>query len=433
MKKPWCIVPFIHMYASDPEWDDKVCCVASNKLTEWKNNSEHWLEEKWTGDYMVDLRKRMLDENSDLPECSECISIEKNGGTNSERIQFNRRYEDLGTSIQFNVETGNQYNKPIDFDIRPGNLCNLQCRMCGPTSSSQLNKEQQNNEIMKEMHGSKGSWEKSLTAKDGNNWGSDSNINFIKSSLPHTKRIKFLGGEPTIMPDVLDLLDTMNKLEIYETLSQLHFTTNATNLDKKFYSKLENYKDLDVNISIDGIGETVEYIRHPLNFEKFKENYQFIRQYDNVRTVFNCAIQALNIHNILDFCKWTIDANPDFLNFVLVYFPIESSMSALPDEYKNYHCDYILNDDIMKHDIIKNSGLEQCILRTKDTKFDEFSYNQLIRQTVVFDNTRNQHIRDYIPELWEVIKNDYKLLQRDFKMKTNHSNLRSEWVLDEKN
>ena len=77
----------------------------------------------------------------------------------------------------------------------------------------------------------------------------------------------------------IDLLDTMNQNEIYDTLSQLHFTTNATNLNRKFYDKLENYKTVDVNLSIDGIGKVVEYIRYPLNFKKFKENYQFSQNF----------------------------------------------------------------------------------------------------------------------------------------------------------
>ena len=31
-----------------------------------------------------------------------------------------------------NVETGNQFDAPLDLDIRPGNLCNLKCRMWVP-------------------------------------------------------------------------------------------------------------------------------------------------------------------------------------------------------------------------------------------------------------------------------------------------------------
>ena len=37
-------------------------------------------------------------------------------------MNFNDTYMKF---IEPNVETGNQYNAPVDLDIRPGNLCNL--------------------------------------------------------------------------------------------------------------------------------------------------------------------------------------------------------------------------------------------------------------------------------------------------------------------
>ena len=414
MTKPWCVIPFVHMYASDPIWDDKVCCVASNKLKTWADNPENWLEEKWTSEYMVDLRKRMFDEDAELPECSECIAMERNNGL-SDRMQHEQYYKD--EDIEYNIETGNQYGAPIDFDLRPGNMCNLQCRMCGPASSSQLNKEIKSNKTLFKQLGHK------YDVVDGSNWSSEKNLSYIEKSLPNTKKIKFLGGEPTIMPDVNRLLENMNQNKIYDTLGTLHFTTNGTNLNRKFYDKIKNYKTVDVNLSIDGIDKVVEYIRYPLNFKKFKENYESVRTLDNVSVVLNCTVQSLNIHHMLDYTKWALETNDDF-NFVLVSHPQEYSMSALPKSYRDKYCDMVLLNEIAKNQKVQNSRLIEILERAKSIEYDEGVYEGLIRHCVVYDMSRKQKLQNNIPELWELIATDYKKLQRDYKFNTDASGMK---------
>lgn len=431
MKRPWCVLPFIHMYASDPKWDDKVCCVATKYIKTYKDSLDTWLEDKWTGEYMVDLRKRMLDDNATLPECSECSSIEKSGGK-SDRIKMNEKYLD---DLIPNIETGNQYNKPTYWDLRPGNLCNLQCRMCGPPSSSQLNKENTNNEVLKEQYPAEHLYEASLTVPNGCSWSTDNNMNYIQDSLPNTKYIKFLGGEPTIMPEVDRLMDNMISTGISETLPRLHITTNGTNINRKFYDKINKFKNVDITLSIDGTDSTVEYIRHPLNFKKFVSNFKELREETNVSIAFNCAVQPLNLHNMLEFSKWVLENSDSNVNltFVKVHHPEEHSMHVLPDEYRKYHCEKILSDDIINDPRIKNSGLEGIISRTHEDEFKQELYNKFIIKTALLDITRNQSIKDFIPELWDIIAVDYKTYRYDLKFNKNETKLRPDWILHEKN
>ena len=79
---------------------------------------------------MVDLRKRMLDENAELPECSECIAIEKNGGTNSDRMQHEKFYENENI-IQFDIELVINIIDQLILICVWKLMCNLQCRMWG--------------------------------------------------------------------------------------------------------------------------------------------------------------------------------------------------------------------------------------------------------------------------------------------------------------
>lgn len=428
MTKPWCVLPFIHMYASDPVHDDKVCCVATQKIKDYASTPDTWLEDKWNGEYMVDLRKRMLTEGSSFPECQECINAELNGGV-SDRMMFNDNYQDTFTP---NIETGNEHHTPIYWDLRPGNLCNLACRMCGPASSSQLNKEHKTNEIMKEMQPSENAYNAFMNIEDGCNWASETNIKYIENSLDNTRHIKFLGGEPTIMPEVARIMDTMIDKGVSEKLDKLHITTNGTNLNNKFYDRIAKYKNVNITLSIDGIYQTVEYIRHPLNFKSFTNNFETLIKNKNVSVSFNCAVQTLNLHNILDFTKWAINSSDNIsLNFVKVHYPLESSTTALPKKYREKYCNEILSDDILKNDIVKHSNLSSVIKRVLEEDFEEFAYRKFVMQTVLFDKTRNQHVMNFVPEIWDIISTDYKVFNRDLKTNSNDSNMRQEWLLNE--
>ena len=64
--------------------------------------------------------------------------------------------------------------------------------MCDPVSSSQLQKEAQENKSLYEIIGSG-----EITSSDV--LSREYNINYILKNAEQSKRIKFLGGEPTIM------------------------------------------------------------------------------------------------------------------------------------------------------------------------------------------------------------------------------------------
>lgn len=431
MTKPWCALPFVHMFASDPEHDDKVCCIATKSIKDYANTPDTWLEDKWTGEYMVDLRKRMLTEGSEFPECQECIQAEK-FNDKSDRMIFNDMYLE---HLVPNVDTGNQHDVPIYWDLRPGNLCNLKCRMCGPTSSTQLNKELKNTVELKELYDSKDDYDFHLNIEDGCNWASEQNISYIEKALHHTDRIKFLGGEPTIMPEVARLMDYMIDNGVSVDLDNLNITTNGTNVNPKFYEKLSKFKKVKITLSLDGVNETVEYIRHPLDFTSFTNNFEKLGNISSVDVSFNCAVQALNLHNMTDFIEWLVEKSENrdtSVNFVKVTYPVGSSLSALPQEYRDYYCNKILLHPLMNHDIIEHSNLRSVVERIRDERFNQSHYNDLVTQTVLFDVARNQHIKNYIPELWDVISLDYKGYQRDVKMDTDNTKIRKQWVLHDK-
>ena len=132
------MAPFVHMYVTPTESDEKICCQANYHN---KGNPDWNLERRWSNTDFQRIRQQMTDsprvaEGEIAHLCSRCIEQES-AGVASDRTMFNENYQHIITDIVH----GNSLHSPLDLDLRPSNLCNLQCRMCNSSASSQIQKE----------------------------------------------------------------------------------------------------------------------------------------------------------------------------------------------------------------------------------------------------------------------------------------------------
>lgn len=383
MSKVFCAAPFVHLYLSAGETNERVCCQA----TPYTLKPDWDFEKRWSRDEIRNVREQMIDFPDNPTEdikkiCMRCIDQEA-GGDISDRNRFNDNYKD----IEFNIDTGNSFGTPLDLDLRPGNLCNLQCRMCFSGASSQIEKEIQKADTPQPL------WFMGSSKVTIGDWSTNDNLDFLFKNVNYNRRLKFLGGEPTIMPEVHEILDILIEKDVLHV--PISITTNLTNVNRNFLSKLEKFSCVSFNYSIDGTGKTVEYVRYPVNWDKIKNN---ILQYEKIATtsMINYTIQAYNIHNMKEFVAWADDIGVR-VNFNMVTQPEWDSVYALPPEYrKKYLSD--ININAAKH-ILNN-----------DEKYSIMNYRNFVRHTKLLDMSRKHHIKDYIPELWELIKEDYDAL-----------------------
>lgn len=394
----FCIAPFVHMYVHGNE-GQRVCCM-STENTLVTDDTELDLKKRWSNDYYKEFRKKFL--RNEAPEvCVKCYDLEKAGGK-SDRMNFNDTYMKF---IEPNVETGNQYDAPIDLDIRPGNLCNLKCRMCGPVSSSQLEKEiTENSEVLSPFLG-KGTIRKSDVLAH------EYNIEFLLQSADKGNRIKFLGGEPTIMPEVDKFLDILIEKEYFDV--PLHFTTNCTNNNKRFTDKLAKFNNVAFNYSIDGVDKVVEYIRTPVKFSTINTTVPI---YNDIAGLIDgkpdveisFTWQAYNFFNLYDTVVWAkshgVTARPEILRV-----PEWDSIRSIPWSIRKPHLKELINTFETWNDRYSKRVLPALRYALSDDI--EYHPKHLARATARFDKVRNQHIKDYVPQIWDIIKEDYNDLQ----------------------
>lgn len=165
------------------------------------------------------------------------------------------------------------------LDIFYGNTCNLGCLMCGPEWSSYAAEERYKAGLLKERVKSKNNIPVALRTM---------------KKLPDLKSVSFIGGEFFIVKENVLILDQIIEMNLGCSIS-----TNASLLDDKMIAKLEQIKDLEVQISVDGTEDVYELIRFPASWEVFTKNVQELKKRLSWAKIhFNIVIQPLNIQNL---------------------------------------------------------------------------------------------------------------------------------------
>lgn len=109
-------------------------------------------------------------------------------------------------------------------------------------------------------------------------------------------------------------------LKYYISLGQsqnisLHYTTNATIFpDDIWWDLWQNFKEVEIQLSIDGIGVKNEYIRHPSIWQTVTDNVltYIQRQENNIKLSVSHTLSAYNIFYLDEFVEWCKNQNLPF-------------------------------------------------------------------------------------------------------------------------
>jgi len=382
--KTYCPLPFIHSHASvNGRW--KPCCNSTWTLpTEdsyfVKESSTH---HKWFNSIFMERLRSDLLSGVKNPMCDVCWKQEEITGKS-----IRKRYVDKMGHL---ADIDNPKIKYLDLKL--SNECNLACRMCDYTNSNQIHKdvsviEEQNLHLP-------GNWERSIQHEKqidskGIKKAPKHIIDEIKSLLPDLRVLKLTGGEPTIIPEVLELFDICIK-EGYAKNLQLNITTNGTKFNSKFLEKIKKFKDVYLNISCDGYGKVYDYIRHPFNWDKFAERINDIKE-SGVGASITAVPQMYNIENIDQLQEWGDQVGiPIGLNNILQPQTNYNSLRYVPT--------HILEQ---ARKMIKRNNESHQLMKTIDSlcseKYDptESEEAEIVKSVQSIDTVRNQNYKDYL-------------------------------------
>lgn len=360
-----CAAPFIHKFIYN-DGQANLCCAAERNVNENYND--------WNGEDYQKIRKHMLEEK-ELPDvCIDCV-INESVNNPSTRKSMLKTYENLDKP-QLDVITGTAIDAPMTLDLRMNNICNLSCRMCRPSSSSQIAKE---------------------ASKHSGLWPEVSFDRFnrfdpaeIIGNAGAIFELKLLGGEPTLQPESKALLQEL--INIGNTKIKLDITTNGTNYNKDFWGLVEKFENVSVKLSIDSWGKQHEYLRGPAT--------HFETIWDNAKTILaihpNTSIQqTVTLLNIFDF--WKLRKNSDIpIDSYICYIPDKYAPKNIPIKWKERAIQIAKDNNAYKDD----EHIFDLMMEDGDTNL----LNGFTEYTELMDSVRNQYLIDYFPITHEMLE-----------------------------
>ena len=304
-------------------------------------------------------------------KCSKCWD-EESAGLTTIRQYWNQAF---GAVANPTVVPDNPL---YHVEFRLGNFCNLKCFMCHPIASSSVAAEQR---AHKQQFMDLGIYnEVDLESY----WETDEFKRFTETSLKDVRYLHITGGEPFIIPEVLTILDRV--LHRANSIN-LSFNTNLTRVSDALLDRLGQFKNLNLYISLEGVGAMNDYVRYPSKWADIVKNIERVQD--------QAPNAVLNVQHV--FQHTSVYAFPD-----LAKFQTQNQFRLFPT--------LIQGRDFLTFESVPPADLDrfQTWLKTTDLVTEEhraFMLNTV--NSVQFDPALHQRYRQYVSVLDNIRGNNY--------------------------
>lgn len=370
--KSFCIFPFIELLTNNDY--TTVCCRSTNPITKVSDIVDYSTDPEYQK-----IRTKMLAGEKVPEHCSRCYELEDIG------IRSARQQETVEWANRLNLKSLNELasiKHPIYYEVRPGNKCNLQCRMCGPESSELIDKEYVALGLIQEPVKIKYS-------------------GFDIVDLDYVRKLYVAGGEPTAMPEFFEFID---KCILQNNKFEFTINTNAVKFSDKFKTQLKKLPHVQFIVSIDGYSELNDYIRWPSKWANIIDNVKYLQQEGHVIS-FNTTVSLYNVADLYSLLSYFDIEFPG----VLVHCQLADGISnplifpdtniALEDISKIQTLNCYRNDPLLSSfvdNLIKYYNRAATLNTVALNNFKKF--NQLL------DKNRGVDLKNYSPKLWDLLE-----------------------------
>jgi MoaA/NifB/PqqE/SkfB family radical SAM enzyme len=219
--------------------------------------------------------------------------------------------------------------EPQSIEIRFDNTCNLRCRHCSPTYSSQWEVLAFKDDEVKKFftkHGAGRLEKKHISLPERS-------FEEFKNAIPHLREVLIAGGEPLQQKRHWEMIDAMAGYEQNITLS---YNSNLVALGLGYYNVLDHwpkFKKIILRVSIDGDDTTFSYFRTNGDINKIVENVQKLHKLTNIEMSLTTTVSIYNISRLVDIVKFVNNAGGLF-HTSLVQYPKAINPKVLPADIK---------------------------------------------------------------------------------------------------
>lgn len=449
MNDKLCPVPWMSQ-SLRANGDIRICCQAQHGPTggilrddegNVLNARNSNLTESRNSPLSKEVRKYMM-EGKWHPECKRC-QVETDSGIRSRLEYENEIWVGRGQvtwehMLANTAADGTINTDSIDcnfYDLRFGNLCNLKCRMCGPTDSSQWYDDQVAlwGDGYKDSHGKVklilNNKEKYEPEENVYNWHeSDYYWEQMDSKIPEITKLYIVGGEPLMIDRHYEFLQKC--VDVGQSSKMIvEYNSNLTNIPSRAWNIWKHFKQVNIGASIDGVGDINHYMRYPADFNSIHKNLLKLSQADgNFKVWISATINVFNVLHFPEFIEWILlnkipRVNDDDWRPILTPHPLHGpkfynirmlpkfAKDAVREKYEIYKPRLLKIIDDSNFTKERKASSRKEVVSLLD-QYVDYMYAQDFSEHVPafwhvtrkLDKIRGHSIEDYIPELYELLK-----------------------------
>lgn len=338
--------------------------------------------------------------------CQKCTEKDRLG-PHSYKNYLNAKYPE--TYQKITEETGDilEFSKVEFVDVRPGNNCNLKCRMCYPVSSKlwidewvELFPDSLPKERILELRNIH--WQKNPLF-----W------KMLEKNIDSIHTLHFAGGEPLYINEINQFLRSPPILKEASRI-ELSYNTNLTSLSAEHLQIWEKYKGVRLMISIDGTDQVNSYIRYPSKWKNIQENLEALQKASEsvnfIQPTIVVTTQILNVHNHIELMEYIIQANNQVLGqrikFNLLTDPDCYSLQALPAEMKKKYYELFVDYALKLKELKLYSAANEFLSIANFMMEKDLSHHfpEALRRIAILDKSRSQSIKDISFEIYQYMQ-----------------------------
>jgi MoaA/NifB/PqqE/SkfB family radical SAM enzyme len=390
----FCVLPWISLEAS-PIGTVRPCCLADDEIVDNAGHKFQLLNSSFaeiqSSKHMQTLRQEFLE--GDQPKtCRRCWAEEEAGRT-SKRMHTLDRLKHMGITPEWTKDA-----KPLMFlDLKLGNICNLKCRICGSWSSSQFATE----ELKFVPDNKKESFHYQML-RDGA-WPRE-NSQFwteLENSLTDIRYLEFTGGEPFLIQEHFDLLQTLVDCGVAGQV-EIHYNTNGTQYPEHAEKIWSHFRQVEIAFSVDDIGARFEYQRSNAKWEEVQENINKFKklraQYSNIQLQVCSTVNVFNVYYIEELAMWIDTQEFDFVYWNMMHDAPYFSIANLPKTAKQAVTNRLITANVMhKHKQEFVNIIDFMNNGTQDMS------KQMLQKIHELDSRRNESLATVEPEFAKLI------------------------------
>ena len=385
LKEPdnnFCALPFSHM-AIESNGDIRPCCMGDEFDLNIRGKTIQQVYNDPTRLNFVDSFRR----NEKHLLCRQCWKdpeIRTNMSSSPESIEISEQ-----------AMLGNMPEHKLKWlEIKPGNRCNLKCRICGVHNSSTWAKDEA--AIQQPTINYKDS--KAFKYTQSCDWIDDPKFWNDVNEMESIEYLHFMGGEPFMVPEHFQLIKALiDNPNIDTSKIVIGYNTNGTYFpSKENFELYDNFKQIKFAISIDDFDERFEYQRKLAKWEEVKLNLINFKKLDKKQYLVHLD-PTVSIFNIF------------YLNEILTEFNNLGFTSF--DEHRHYvysgsdavHIlpDYIKNIIVEKYKDTDNIWISRAVTYMLSQSSDAALWKEFKENTSKLDSLRSENFQNTFKEFYE--------------------------------